>query len=115
MQLFLNDLQALIEAGWEAPPDLNIGYLLAISGTLTASYTYDADGNRVKAVIDSTTTVYVGAIYEQTTSGSTTTITKYYQAGGQPIALRVNGVVRWLATDHLGSTAVTAVYSFMGL
>ena len=27
--------------------------------------------------------------------------------GGQRIALRVNGVVRWLATDHLGSTALT--------
>jgi hypothetical protein len=33
---------------------------------------------------------------------------KYYQVGGLRIALRVNGVVRWLATDHLGSTAVTA-------
>ena len=32
----------------------------------------------------------------------------YYQAGGQRIALRINGVVRWLATDHLGSTALTA-------
>ena len=58
--------------------------------TVLASYTHDADGNRVKAVI-----------------GSSTTITKYYQAGGQRIALRVNGVVRWLATDHLGSTALT--------
>ena len=73
-----------------------------------SGYTYDADGNRAKAVIGSSTTVYVGAIYEQTTSGSSTTITKYYQAGGQRIALRVNGVVRWLATDHLGSTALTA-------
>ena len=78
----------------------------------------------MKAVIGSSTTVYAGAIYEQTTSGGSTTITKYYQAGGQRIALRVNGVVRWLATDHpsasvrlssrrrlragLGSTAVTA-------
>ena len=49
----------------------------------------------MKAVIGSSTTVYVRAIYEQTTSGSSTTITKYYQAGGQRIALRVNGVVRW--------------------
>ena len=57
-------------------------------------------GNRVKAVIGSSTTVYVGTIYEQTTSGGSMTITKYYQAGGQRIALRVNGVVRWLATDH---------------
>ena len=56
-------------------------------------------GNRVKAVIGSDTTVYVGTIYEKMTSGSSTTITKYYQAGGQRMALRVNGVVRWLATD----------------
>ena len=33
---------------------------------------------------------------------------KYYAEGGQHIALRVNGVLSWLATDHLGSTAVTA-------
>ncbi|MBK9230891.1 MAG: hypothetical protein IPO15_08525 [Anaerolineae bacterium] len=63
--------------------------------TVLASYTYDADGNRVKAVIGSSTTVYVGSLYEQTTTGSSTTITKYDQAGGQRIALRVNGVVRW--------------------
>ena len=55
----------------------------------------------------SSTTVYIGATYEKTTSGSSTTIRKYYQAGGQRIALRVNGVVRWLTTDHLGSTSIT--------
>ena len=34
VQLFPNDLQALIEAGWEAPPDLNIAYLQCLaSGT----------------------------------------------------------------------------------
>ncbi|WP_343414165.1 hypothetical protein [Candidatus Amarolinea dominans] len=76
--------------------------------TVLASYTYDADGNRVKADFGGSVTVYVGAYYEKMTSGSSTTITKYYQAGGQRIALRVNGVVRWLATDHLGSTALTA-------
>ena len=62
----------------------------------------------MKADFGGSVTVYVGAYYEKTTSGSSTTITKYYQAGGQRIALRVNGVVRWLATDHLGSTALTA-------
>jgi len=31
VQLFLNDLLALIEAGWEAPPDLNIGYLQCLA------------------------------------------------------------------------------------
>jgi RHS repeat-associated protein len=32
----------------------------------------------------------------------------YYYAGGQRVAMRKNGVLRWLAGDHLGSTAVTA-------
>ncbi len=59
-------------------------------------------------MIGSSTTVYVGVIYEQTTSDTSPMITKYYQAGGQRIALRVNGVVRGLATDHFASTAVTA-------
>ena len=75
--------------------------------TALASYTYDADGNRVTADFGGSVTVCVGAYYEKTTSGSSTTITKYYQAGGQRVALRVNGVVRWLTTDHLGSTALT--------
>ena len=85
-------------------------WLTAISGgVVTASYTYDGDGNRVKADFGAgSVTVYVGAYYEQTTSGASTTITKYYQAGGQRVALRVNGVLRWLAADHLGSTSITA-------
>ncbi len=62
----------------------------------------------MKADFGGSVTVYAGAIYEKTTSGSSTTITKYYQAGGQRVAMRVNGVVRWLATDHLGSTSITA-------
>ena len=78
-------------------------------GGITASYTYDGDGSRVKADFGAgSVTAYVGAYYEQTTSGASTTITKYYQAGDQRVALRVNGVLRWLATDHLGSTSITA-------
>ncbi|MGB4977780.1 MAG: hypothetical protein WBR35_13670 [Anaerolineae bacterium] len=82
--------------------------LTAISGAATANFTYDADGARIKSVLNGETVTTIGAYYEKMTSGSSTTITKYYQAGGQRIALRVNGVVRWLATDHLGSTALTA-------
>ena len=35
-------------------------------------------------------------------------VVKYYQAGGQRIALRKNGAVSYLFGDHLGSTALTA-------
>ncbi len=52
---------------------------------MLASYTYDADGNRVTAVMGSSTTVYVGAYYEKTTSGSSTTITKCDQAPRCPL------------------------------
>jgi hypothetical protein len=31
VQLFLNDLLALMEAGWEAPPDLDVGYLQCLA------------------------------------------------------------------------------------
>ncbi|MFZ2517459.1 MAG: hypothetical protein WA089_02045, partial [Anaerolineae bacterium] len=41
--------------------------------TVLVSYTYDEDGNRVKAVMGSRTTVYVGAIYEKMAGGSSAT------------------------------------------
>jgi len=41
----------------------------------------DGDGNRVKSVLNGVTTGYVGAHFEWT--GSTSTMVKYYYAGGQ--------------------------------
>jgi RHS repeat-associated protein len=71
-----------------------------------ATYTYDGDGNRVKTVVGSTTTTYIGNYLEW--SGSTTTMKKYYYASGQRIAMRQGSTLYFLLTDHLGSTAVTA-------
>ncbi len=48
----------------------------------------DADGNRVTAVIGSSTTVYIGADHEKMTFGSSTTITKYDQIGHVPTLQR---------------------------
>jgi len=74
---------------------------------IQAKYFYDGDGNRVKAVVGSTTTTYIGNYLEWT--GSTTTMKKYYYAGGQRVALRQgSSTLYFLLTDHLGSTAVTA-------
>ncbi len=74
-----------------------------MTGAATETHVYDGDGQRVKAVVNSTTSVYVGAYYE--VQGST--IKKYYYAGNVRVAERNGGVLYFLLTDHLGSTAVT--------
>lgn len=50
-----------------------------------------------------TTTYFVGAHYEVADG----VVTKYYYAGSQRIALRVNGTLNYLLGDHLGSTSLT--------
>jgi RHS repeat-associated protein len=78
--------------------------LITVTGSATASFVYDGDGNRVKATLGPTTTVYIGNYYEQ--SGNITTT--YYYAGGTRIAMRQGSTVNYLLGDHLGSTSITA-------
>jgi RHS repeat-associated protein len=78
--------------------------LITVTGSATANFVYDGDGNRVKATLGPTTTVYIGNYYEQ--SGSLTTT--YYYAGGTRIAMRQGSTVNYLLGDHLGSTSITA-------
>ena len=80
-------------------------HLTGVSGGASASFVYDGDGNRVKATLGVSTTVYVGSYYEQTGG----VIRKYYYANGQRVAMREGSSTRYyLLTDHLGSTAITA-------
>ncbi|MBC7264510.1 MAG: hypothetical protein H5T64_09190 [Chloroflexi bacterium] len=74
------------------------------NGGAIAAFVYDGDGVRVKAMVNGTTTAYIGDYYEQTGS----TIRKYYYANGQRVAMQENSTLYWLLTDHLGSTAITA-------
>jgi len=59
----------------------------------TTAFTYDADGQRVKATFGSTATIYIGNYYEQT--GSTgrkypsAPLRASYYANGQRVAMRV--------------------------
>ena len=53
--------------------------------------------------IATTTTYFVGAYYE--VAGST--VTKYYYAGAQRIAMRSSGTLYFVLGDHLGSTSLT--------
>jgi len=79
--------------------------LITVSGNRTASYTYDGDGVLVKAVDSSNniTTVVVGPHYEV----RNTTPRKYYYAGSVRVAMRDNGTLYFLLSDHLGSTNLT--------
>ncbi|MCI0556432.1 MAG: Tox-REase-5 domain-containing protein [Anaerolineae bacterium] len=74
-----------------------------------ATFVYDGDGKRVKSAFNNntTTTYFVGTHYEVTNPGTNQTITKYYYAGAQRIAMRTNGTLNYLLGDHLGSTSLT--------
>src|SRR5690349_8860466 len=71
-----------------------------------AAFTYDGDGARVKSVVQTnygtTTTYFVGNYYEVTG----TSITKYYYAGSQRIAMNKDGTLSFILSDHLGSTTL---------
>ena len=70
---------------------------------LAATFMYDGDGKRVAQTINGVTTYFIGSHYEVTGS----TITKYYFAGNQRVAMRTNTTLYYLLSDHLGSTSLT--------
>ncbi len=80
--------------------------LSTVSGAASASFVYDGDGVRVKSTVGGTTTAYIGSYYEWT--GSSSTMKRYYEAGGSRIGMRQGSTLYWLLADHLGSTSVTA-------
>jgi len=87
-----------------------------------AYYWYDGDGrglctpeprsgergNMVKSEVNGVVTYYVGKHYEKQVDGVTEKEIKYYTANRQTLAMRENGTLTWLLSDHLGSTSVTA-------
>jgi RHS repeat-associated protein len=77
--------------------------LVLVSGDSTASFIYDADGARVKSVVDEETDYFVGGHFEKTDTG---VVTKYYIAGTSRVAMRKDGTVSYLLADHLGSTSL---------
>jgi RHS repeat-associated protein len=76
----------------------------------SASYLYDATGNRLLTRDDSGTTLYLGAEEIHLAKGAATaTGTRYYDWGGQSIAVRTStGSLQWQVTDG-HNTAETAV------
>ncbi|MBM3250058.1 MAG: hypothetical protein FJZ09_04340 [Candidatus Omnitrophica bacterium] len=66
----------------------------------TAQFTYDADGNRVKKTVNSSSTVYIGELYEKTGSN----ITKHIYLGEKRVASKTGSQISYYHPDHLGSS-----------
>ncbi len=76
------------------------------NGAVSGTYVYDGDGVRVKETAGGVTRVFIGAYFEWT--GSTTTMKRYYYAGGTRVAMRTgSSTLNYLLSDHLGSQALT--------
>ena len=63
---------------------------------------YDGDGRRVAQTVNGVTTYFVGNHYEVTNG----VVTKYYFAGATRLAVRTNGTLSYMLSDHLGSTSL---------
>ena len=76
------------------------------NGAVSGTYVYDGDGVRVKETAGGVTRVFIGAYFEWT--GSTTSMKRYYYAGGTRVAMRTgSSTLYYLLSDHLGSQALT--------
>ncbi|MCC6958162.1 MAG: hypothetical protein IT316_15275 [Anaerolineales bacterium] len=79
--------------------------LVSVSGALSASFVYNAEGRRVKSTVAGVTTAFIGDYYEW--RGSAAASVKYYYTGGVRVAMRTGGgAPKYLLGDHLGSTSV---------
>jgi RHS repeat-associated protein len=79
---------------------------------------YGGDGARRKRLDAAGTVHYVGPHYERNVgTGSVVLerVTKHYRALGRLIALRKDGILSWVGTDHLGSTVRVAQADFAPL
>ena len=68
----------------------------------TALFYYDGSGSRVKKLTGSSTTIYIGKLYEDTGGN----ITRYIFAGGTRIASKTPIDTYYYHQDHLGSSSV---------
>jgi RHS repeat-associated protein len=75
---------------------------------------YDGDGARRKRLDTKGTIHYLSGYERNVGNGADTTevITKYYRALGRLIAIRKNGTLYWIGSDHLGGTIRVADSGF---
>ena len=82
--------------------DLENRPLSVTKDSVTTTYVYDGDGQRVKKTVGEETTVYINQYYEKTG----TEVTTHYYLGGKLIAVKKDTVLSYIHQDHMGSTSV---------
>ena len=82
--------------------------LSGIESLTGAVYVYDGDGTMVKSIINGVSTYYAGRHYNLEVNGENSVAQKTYAFGSQTIAVRTDGILKWVLADHLGSTSITA-------
>lgn len=81
-----------------------LGQLVEASeGTSTTTYAYDIDGGRARQVVGTSTTIYVGGIFEKTGTSET----KYYTLNGRTVAVESDDTLDYMISDHLRSSSRT--------
>lgn len=68
--------------------------------TTTVRFLYDGDGVRVGKIEEGKTTLYVGDMEKNITTGE---VTKYYAIGGKRVAVKEGVTFSFIVSDHLGS------------
>ncbi len=72
-------------------------------GSVSASFVYDADGNRVMGTVAGVTTVYIAGLYEWQAGA----VTQYYEGGAiRRMGYANDNGVFYVVSDHLRSTSV---------
>ncbi len=93
-QTLVYDIQNRLQAITGAGADLNA--------------LYDAEGNRVKRVLDGDATYYLGDTYEQDIPATGPQhVTVHFTHSGMTVGSSIDGTLWVTAADHLGSTNIT--------
>ena len=101
-------LSMLHPSEWSLAAALSSGELTATQETV-AEFTYDADGGRVKQVTPTSTTQYLGNLYEVETTSAGATLSKEIYLGAMKVATRRTGLnagTYFNHPDHLGSASL---------
>lgn len=62
----------------------------------------------VKSIINEISTYYAGRNYNLEVNGENSVVQKTYVFGAMTVAVRTDGILKWVLSDHLGSTSITA-------
>ena len=67
---------------------------------------YNGDRTMVISINNGVSTYFLGRHYILKVSGTTSVAQKTYAFGSMTVAVKTDGVLKWVLSDHLGSTSI---------